>query len=516
MRALRVLLAREQVRAAVVAVLCLAGVTTYVVVVKDLYPPRQWLFWRLLLLWGWSAYFQIACLSLGHLILTRVLTMASLPTLEKLVASMALGVVAFTIAMYAGGAVGFYRAWFAIALPIAMFVPGAPALWRLIESSRERMSSTPPARLGPWATAAIVGGVLCLAVVYLQCMTPSALNYDSRWYHLPIAEDYAREGRIVPFLADYNKAYPQLTSLIFTWDWLLPGLNFGLRCALALHSEFFLFVWTLAGIGAVVAWLVDRARVPGSWAAFFLFPIIFVNDSNIGGSADHVVAFFTPPLFLAAVRAIEDLSPRRCALVGAVAAGAVLTKYQALYMLVPVAAIIGGAWLAVVRRHRRDGTGAAQPDAGVDGSRLWLGPATLLAVGAALTLPHFLKNWIYYRNPFFPFAVGTFKGTTPSQPDSALLIPGLFHNDSCIPRGTAAEMLRTTWDNIHTFFFRQPYAFGLIFPLILPLVPFVRGGRRLWIATGSRCAGTWCGPSPIRSNATCRPSCRCSRRWSLA
>ena len=56
--------------------------------------------------------------------------MEHVPTLEKLVASMALGVVAFTIAMYVGGAIHLYRTWFAIALPIAMFLPGAPALWR--------------------------------------------------------------------------------------------------------------------------------------------------------------------------------------------------------------------------------------------------------------------------------------------------------------------------------------------------------------------------------------------------
>jgi hypothetical protein len=493
------LIARPAVRSALIAFLCLTAAAVYFATVADAYPIKDWLFWRMVVLWGWCAYFQIGCVSLGHLILTRALKMEQVPTLEKLVVSMALGVVAFTIAMYVGGAIHLYRAWFAIALPIAMFLPGAPALWRLIKSSRERMLSAPPARLGPWATAAIVGGVLCLALVYLQCMTPSALTYDARWYHLPIAEDYAREGRIVPFLADYNKAYPQLSSLLFTWAWLLPGLDLGRRCMLALHIEFFLFVWTLAGIGAVVAWLVDRARVPGSWAAFFLFPIIFVYDSNIGAGADHVLAFFTPPLFLAAVRAIEDLSPRRCALVGAVGAGAVLTKYQALYMLVPVSAIIGGGWLALVRQHRRGAAKAATSDAGIDWSRLWLGPAMLLAVGTVLTLPHFLKNWIYYHNPFFPFALGTFKGTTPSQPDSALLITGLFHNDSCIPRGTPAEMLRTTWDNIHTFFFRSPYAFGLIFPLILPLVPFVRGGRRLWIATGVAVCGylVWAFTYPI-------------------
>ena len=466
---------RPAVRNVVIAGICLAGVVAYLSTVGTQYPIGDWLFWRMLVLWSWCGLFQIACVSAGHLILTRVLKMEELPTLEKVVASMAVGLVAFTIAMYVGGVLALYRPWFAIALPIAMFLVGAPALWRLIESCRQRALSTPATRLGPWATAAIVGGVLCVALAYLQVMTPAALNYDSRWYHLTVAQDYAREGRIVRFPADFNKSFPQLASFIYTWSWLLPGLNLSLRCMLALHSEFFLFVWTLAGIAAAVAWLADRARVPGSWAAFFLFPIFFVYDSNMGGSADHVLAFFTPPLLLAGARALEDLSPRRWALVGCIAAGAVLTKYQAIYMVVPVGVLLAGGWLAQVQvqRHRP-----------ADWSQLWLGPATLLAVGAALSLPHFLKNIIYYHNPLFPFAISTFKGTTPSQPDSAELIRGLYVSDPNIPRGSLPEMIRTTWNNITTFFLNRPYSFGLIFPLILPLVPFVRGGRRLWIATG--------------------------------
>lgn len=468
---------RPAVRNVVIAGICVFGVVAYLSTVGTQYPVNDWLFWRMLVLWSWCGLFQVACVSTGHLILTRVLRMDALPTLEKVVASMAVGVVAFTIAMYAGGVLALYRPWFAIALPIAMFLAGAPALWRLIESCRQRALSTPAARLGPWATAAIVGGVLCVALAYLQSMTPSALNYDSRWYHLTVAQDYAREGRIVRFPADFNKAFPQLASFIYTWNWLLPGLNLSLRCMLALHSEFFMFVWTLAGIGAAVAWLADRARVPGSWAAFFLFPTFFVYDSNMGGSADHVLAFFTPPLFLAAVRAFEDLSPRRWALVGCLAAGAVLTKYQAIYMVAPVGVLLAGGWLVHLQRER-------QRQRPLDWSRLWLGPATLLAVGAALALPHFLKNIIYYHNPFFPFAIATFKHTTPSQPDSAELIRGLYVSDPTIPRGSLPQMIRTTWNNITTFFFNRPYSFGLIFPLILPLVPFVRGGRRLWLATG--------------------------------
>src|SRR6185295_2774536 len=171
-------------------------------------------------------------------------------------------------------------------------------------------------RPDPIATAVIVFGVLCLGLLYLQAMTPDALDYDPRWYHLTVAQDYAREGKIVPFPADYPKCYPHLASLVYTWGFLVPGLNDPLRWMLALHNEFCLFLWTLVGVAAGVAWLVEKARVRGAWVAFFLFPGIFLYDSHIGGGADHVVAFFAVPLFLAALRAASDLSPRRCALVG--------------------------------------------------------------------------------------------------------------------------------------------------------------------------------------------------------
>src|SRR5205823_946597 len=147
-------------------------------------------------------------------------------------------------------------------------------------------------QVDPIGSAVIAFGVLCLGLLYLQCLTPEGISYDARWYHLPIAQDYAREGRIVPFPADYPRCYPHLSSLIHTWGFLVPGLSAPLRWMLALHSEFCLFLWTLAGVAAGVAWLVEKTRVNGAWVAFFLFPGIFVYDSHIGGGADHVAAFF--------------------------------------------------------------------------------------------------------------------------------------------------------------------------------------------------------------------------------
>ena len=38
----------------------------------------------------------------------------------------------------------------------------------------------------------------------------------------------------------------------------------------------------------------SSGKPPAAWTPFFLFPAIFVYSSNLGGAADHVLAFFVP------------------------------------------------------------------------------------------------------------------------------------------------------------------------------------------------------------------------------
>jgi hypothetical protein len=310
-------------------------------------------------------------------------------------------------------------------------------------------------------------------------LTPAALNYDSRWYHLTIAQDYARAGRIVPFLADYNKGFPHLTSIVHTWGWLLPGLTDPLRWMLVLQTEFSIVLWTLAGVGAAIAWFAGRAHIRGAWAAYFLFPGIFVYDYNVGGSADHFVGFFAIPLLLAAVRAV-DLSPRRSILIGIVAAGALLSKYQAIYLIVPVGLLLGLRWGRLEIRQLREGKSFPR-------RRLWLGPVLVLGVGLLLSLPHFLKNWFFYGNPMYPFMVDLFRGTHPRQPDSALLVSHLLSDDPMKPKGTLLVRLMDALRLAFTYSF-NPHGsstnnfpvLGSLFTLLLPVIPFLRR-RRLWI-----------------------------------
>jgi hypothetical protein len=468
--------------------ICVAGVALLGQSINPAYPWRDWLAWRLLELWAYCLYFNLACAAFGHLVVTRWLRLTGLPALERFVTSMAVGLVAFTLAMYGAGALALYRPWFAVLLPLLMLAGGA---WSFVGTSRRggNRPGSPPfaARL---LTGAVLGfGLLCLLLLYLQTLTPAALNYDSRWCHLTAAADYARAGRIVPFYADYTKAVPHLASLVHTWAWLMPGLDLPLRTMLALHNEFCIVLWTLAGIGAAAAWMVERARVDGAWVAFFLFPIIFIYDSNVGGGADHFLGLFAPVLFLAGVRAGREFAPRRCALLGVLAGGAVLTKYQASFLLAPLGVLLGARWLWLLARERR--------------LRYWRGPLVAGLVAGVVVLPHFLRNWIFYRNPLYPYAAHLFPGSRPALPDTPELLRYVYLGDPGIPRGSILARLDKAIHAIWRSSFRRPLEPGPLFVVLLALLPLQSRSRRLWLgaAAGSLALIAWGMLYPVERNA---------------
>jgi hypothetical protein len=459
-------------RIAALAVIAVSGVWIYAGYVDTTYPIRHWLAWPLLTLCGYTALLNLAYFSLGNLILRRFLGERELPLLESNVTSAALGVFAFTMLMYVAGAFGWYGPTFSILLPVAMIAVGAVDLRELWQQHRsaaiEPVAPTLPTLL-LWAFGAFLTGIL-----YLGLLTPDSLNYDATWSHLTVAQDYAREGRIVPFPADYNKNVPQLASILHTWDFSVPGLSHpALRWMLVLHQEFALLLWTLAGVSAAVR-RMSGARAGGAWAAFYLFPMIFVYDHNLGGAADHVAAFFTLPAMMAIVRLQEQLSWRRAAPLAAFMASGLLTKYQSTFWVVPMLAYVGihllwKAWSA----YRVGALRSALP--GI------LQVGLVLALGVPLlTAPHFLKNWLFFRNPAYPFLQQVFTSTQPTVKDAAFLFTHTFTDLNWVPKGTLFEKLKESVGLVLTFSFEPHYsftknfpAFGSLFTLLLPAMLLV-------------------------------------------
>ncbi len=464
-------------RAAALALIAIEGVRIYARYVDVVYPIRDWLAWPLLSLWGYTALLNLAFFSLGNFILRRLLGERDLPVLESNVTSAALGVFAFTWLMYAAGALGWYGATFALVAPCALIALGAADLRALWQQHRQRATAagapTVPTLL-LWGFGAALTGV-----IYLGLLTPEAVNYDATWCHLTIAQDYAREGRIVPFPADYSKNVPQLASLLHTWDFSVPGLTHpALRWMLVLHQEFALLLWTLASISAAVRRMAGTQAVGGAWAAFYLFPMIFVYDHNLGGAADHVLAFFTLPCMLAMTRLLEQLSWRRAVPLVVCMAGGLLTKYQAAFWVVPMLAFVAinlalRAFSAFrARTFRATGT-------------------TILKVGLTIAVgipvliaPHFIKNWVFYRNPTYPFMQDVFTSTRPTVKDAVFLFTNMFTDLNWVPKGTVFEKLREAAGLTLTFSFEPHYsfsknfpAFGSLFTLLLPAVLVIPGRR---------------------------------------
>ena len=137
-------------RAAAAFVLCLAAVVAYAARLGLSYPLRDWLFWRMAVLWLWCAFLCTACFAAGHVILVRVLRTTALPPLEMLVQSTALGLLVFVLGMYIGGFAHLYGATFAVVWPLLMIAAGARSAfawslerwraWRQGAESRSRVS----------------------------------------------------------------------------------------------------------------------------------------------------------------------------------------------------------------------------------------------------------------------------------------------------------------------------------------------------------------------------------------
>lgn len=476
-----------------IAAICVLGVVVFAAVVGRVYAPRAWLAWRVLTLWAWVLAMHAACLGLGARVTLDWLRVRDRPALETLALSMAVGVVGWVLLLYVLGALGLYGTALVFVLPPPLIWAGVAPLRR--ELPRWRAEGASRAPWSPLSVAVAAFGVLALGLMYLGAFSPDALNYDSMWCHLPVAQDYAREGRIVPFPADYAENVPQLTPMLHLYGFLAPGLNQPLRWMFALHDEFALFLWTLVGVAAAVRWALarDGRPAPGAtWAAYFLFPGLFVYDSNLGGAADHVLAFFAVPVLLATVRLGARPTRRNAILWGVVAGGALLTKYQAVYVIAPAAALIAGLWLTRRRPLARDFEPA--PAEAATSRQLGL---TALVAAAALALvvaPHFLRNLVFYANPVYPFMQDVFRGSRPTSPDAAFLVSHVFTDVNWQPKGTFLERLLHAGKVFFTFSFVPHYypqgfhrgtpTFGSLFTLLLPVIPFLGRRPRLWAVAG--------------------------------
>ena len=447
------------------------------------YPVQEWLFWRYAAYWALMFLLTAACLSVGHRIST-LLSPRRAPIGEHLVTSFALGMFTFFLGMFIGGVAGLWQPWFAVVWPLLLFAAGAAPTFRygrrLVRHIRWLRSRPRPAR-SPWRLPILGFGLISLVALYFVTITPANISYDARWYHLAIAEHYVSIGGIARFDEGWIQgSNPQLGSILYSWGFMLPWTKLFDKALICAHLEYLLFVWTLAGVPALVRRLLHGRRASLAWVATFLFPGIFLYDSNLSVGADHVGAFWAAPIFLALLRAWSVPGPRKVLPLAVFIAGAMLSKYTVIILAVgPILAMVSrGTWVGIARLVRK-APGAAQA---------WLGLGVFAIAGVVLTAPHWLKNWIWYGDPAYPVLHKHF-ADRPWTADSAMFYGIGFEDRLLAPKGTFFEKAWETFKILWTFAF-EPHnwprfhgdvpVFGFLFTISTVLLLAFRRSARVW------------------------------------
>ncbi len=483
-------------RGALVLVLMVA-IYIFLRQVNEHYAIKHWLFWTYAKIWGYCTLFVLAVAGSGHLV-TKTAGGKTLPFGERTVLSLGAGVIVFFLIMFGAGLLGIYGKIFSVVMPTVVFsisaVPLVRYVRRVVRHFRAaRIRST--WRPSVWFLPILLFGAGGVGMIYFAILSPRNVAYDAHFYHLAIAQQYATEGAIRPFLDGWLPGtIPHLSSVLYTWTFLLPGLTMFDRVVCAAHIEFILFLFTLVSVPIFVRRLVPKARTSLSWAAFFLFPGIFVYDSGLSAAAEHIAAFWAIPVYLMMLRSLRSLdvwnsqgafAARDFGFLSASLAAAILTKYQAIYVAAFPAMAIAATmvWIlgrAFIRRENRR----------LVLRTIFVGTSTALVVGLVLTSPHWLKNYIWYGDPFFPYLHRHFPAPKWTTTDIGVTF-NLWNEQtkSWKPQGPLLNQLRETAQAMATFSF-QPHdwpkfhgkvpIFGSLFTLSALTLPFLQKTKRIW------------------------------------
>ncbi|MBX7078409.1 MAG: hypothetical protein K1X88_04410 [Nannocystaceae bacterium] len=483
-RGWRALVGGNAWRSMVAALVCVVGLAVFAATVNRHYPLRDWLLWRVGLLWIYIALWLAACVGMGRFVLRKLLRERELPLAETWLQSMAVGLVAFVLCLYAAGTVGAFHPAVAIGLPALFVAFSQRDLRALLRRSRDELGAPIEQSTGmAWLRrAAAVWCVIGFAIVYVIAFSPEAISLDAAWYHLPIAHDYVRAGRIIPFYSEYNRTLPHLSSMMYTWGFLLPGVHNPFEWMMALHLEFVMLAWRTVAVAACAQWMLGDRNVRGLWASVMLFPLMFAFAHSVTAGAEHFLGFWAVPVLLATMRMLDRFDTPSCVLLGLVSGGSILTKYQAIYMITACGILVVGRWLWLMAKVVRK-----QPE--VSARALWLAPLTVMCVGLGVASPHFVKNYLFYGDPMYPFLMGKLSSAFPNNPEAATLFSSNLGDPDNRPTAKGLARLTDAVANFFSFSFRPHYVvvkqkwplFGSLFTLLTPAVVVLKGARRIWV-----------------------------------
>ncbi len=239
--------ASTNVRAIGVAVVLALGIALFAWVGHGHYPIPDWLFWHYAACWVAVLVWAAGCLGTGAFLLERAFRVR-LPLLEHVLVPFTLGLFAFEWLMFLLGAAGLYRKSTFFLAPILPLAIGLPALGALWVRTKKLLRRRPP-RLTPLTGLALAFGLLGLGMVYFLVLTPENVQFDSRWKHMAIAEDWVVHGGIRRATEGWVfSARPHMTSYLFAWAFLAPKARLFDQMLLCAHLEFFTFLVTTTSV----------------------------------------------------------------------------------------------------------------------------------------------------------------------------------------------------------------------------------------------------------------------------
>jgi hypothetical protein len=476
-------LARTKGRAVSVALVLGLGILLFAWVGHGHYPIGDWLFWHYGGYWLAVLVWAGACLAAGSSLLDRAFRVR-LPLLEQVLVAFTLGLFAFEWLMFVLGVVGAYKPLTFFLAPLFLLSLGFPALRALFERARRLVQRRPP-RFTPLVVLALGFGFLGLLMTYFLVLTPENVQFDSRWKHMALAEDYVVHGGIRRATEGWVfSARPHLTSYLFAWAFLLPSDRLFDQMLLCAHLEYFTFVvTTVLGVSALTRRLVPGANPVVAWAARFLFPGVLLYDSSVSGGADHFGALYAVPIAIFVFRVVRVFERKNVLVLVCLLAGAALVKETAALLLLPAPlAILGGRWLLELYRGVRGGNADVR-------RRLWVVPLAALGLGVAVSAPFWLKNLVFYGNPVYP-SLGHIFPSNPWSEAAAYKFKWSYQEGQMWAPSRDLDGLIETAQALFTFsfvpndwpkFHGKVPVFGSLFTLLLPVLPFLRGTRRIWL-----------------------------------
>lgn len=473
----------EKLRALALPIWLLLALWIFLGLMHPHYPIQHWLFWRYAGYWVACAAFATACLGLGHALVRRI-TGPRLPLLQHLAVAFPVGVFGFELLVFFAGHLHLYQRWFFFAFPLLLIAVTGP---RLVRDARRwathLRAQSRRAPLAAWRWLLPAFGLLALALLYFGILTPENVQFDSRWRHMAVPEDYVAYGGVRRFDEGFTGSTgSHFHSFLYTWAFLVPGKLFD-RIELSQHLEFTIFlVTTLITIPALVRWLIPGADPRLVWAARFLFPGVFLYDSNLSGNVDHISAVFCVPLLLSTARALRDLDPRHVLIISMMIPALVMGKETAAILMVPMTVLlIGGRSLqfAVQAARRRLDPRRA--------GNWWRAPLVAVVGCLVFSAPHWLGNLLWHGDPFYPILHNYFT-PRPWVADATYNYESFLDMQMWAPPRTWAgawETLQALYNfsfvpNDWKHFHGKLPVFGSLMTLLLPCLLFLRGTRRIW------------------------------------